>query len=230
MNEYNPEHGTSQGGLSRASRSMQFALSRRSFLSSSLGMAAAVRLSQFGLAAGEARHRRIDVHHHYFPMSQSVNRDWTPAASLDAMEKYDIATAILSAVQYGDQIYDGTEKGTALARSYNDFAAKIVSDHPGRFGLLAVLPLRNQDASLREIEYAFDVLKSGRSWYSEQRGRQMAGRSAFHAGVRRAESTQGCRFHPPIRRKVLPKPGDRRQRRGHRIRLRYDSRGHESAL
>jgi 6-methylsalicylate decarboxylase len=159
MNECDLNCGPPEGSPARGSKTPHLGFSRRSFLRSSLGVACAVRFPGIALAAGEARHRRIDVHHHYFPMSQSVNRDWTPAASLDAMEKYDITTAILSAVQYGDQIYDGTEKGSALARSYNDFAAKIVSDHPGRFGQLAVLPLRDQDASLREIEYAFDVLK-----------------------------------------------------------------------
>ena len=42
----------------------------------------------------------------------------------------------------------------------NEFGARMASDHKGRFALFAVLPLPNIDASLREIEYAFDTLKA----------------------------------------------------------------------
>jgi len=42
----------------------------------------------------------------------------------------------------------------------NEYGAKIVSDHPGRFGLFAVLPFPNATNCLKEIEYAFDTLKA----------------------------------------------------------------------
>jgi 6-methylsalicylate decarboxylase len=113
-----------------------------------------------GQSGGTTNHRRIDVHHHYFPTPAPGNQNWTPALSLEAMDQYGIATAILSGVQYGDEIYDGTEKGAAIARQYNEFAAKVVSDQPGKFGFLAVLPLNNNEASLKEIAYAFDTLKA----------------------------------------------------------------------
>ncbi len=42
----------------------------------------------------------------------------------------------------------------------NEFGARMVSDHKGRFGLFAMLPLPVVADSLKEIEYVFDTLKA----------------------------------------------------------------------
>jgi len=115
---------------------------------------------------------RIDVHHHF--MSQAyidamgVERVASPGSaghaeafsaeqSLAFMEAAGIATAILSVSAPGIDL--GVPQRTAdLARQCNEAQARYVQDHPGRFGFLAILPLPNIDASLRELAYAFDTL------------------------------------------------------------------------
>jgi 6-methylsalicylate decarboxylase len=47
-----------------------------------------------------------------------------------------------------------------VTRQINDYGARLMSDHRGRFRLLAALPLPDVDASLREIESVFETLKA----------------------------------------------------------------------
>ena len=88
-------------------------------------------------------------------------RPWTPALSLEAMDKAGVATSLLSPVQrlVMDSMSDRSERARTLARQSNEFGAQVVRDNPRRFGLLAALPLTDTDGSLREIEYAYDTLK-----------------------------------------------------------------------
>jgi len=117
---------------------------------------------------------RIDVHHHLFPpfyvkaMEEQMRasgftpRAWTPATSIDMMDKHGIATAFVSPVQrlVMDSMGDRSEKARSLARQSNEYAAQMVRDFPGRFGNFAALPLPDTDGSLKEIDYALDVLKA----------------------------------------------------------------------
>jgi predicted TIM-barrel fold metal-dependent hydrolase len=117
---------------------------------------------------------RIDVHHHMFPpfYVKSIEdemkadgftpRPWTPATSLDMMDKAGVATAMLSPVQrlVMDSMSERSEKSRSLARQSNEYGAQLVRDHPGRFGIFAALPLPDADASLKEIAYAMDTLKA----------------------------------------------------------------------
>ena len=103
----------------------------------------------------------IDVHHHIAPAAylresgEGVGRalkTWSLAKSIEDLEGGGIATAILSVTQLSKHIASD-EQRCRLARACNDEAAKIVADHPYRFGMFAVLPLPDIEGSLKEIEY-----------------------------------------------------------------------------
>ena len=149
--------------------------SRRELLKA-LMMAGAGTALPFGasLAQNRAKPGPIDVHHHmtapeYVKAMESEMkatgfnlRPWTPAVSLEAMDKHGVATAMLSPIQrlVMDSMSDKSERARKLVRQNNDYGAKVVSDNPKRFGLFAALPLPDTEGSLKEIAYAFDTLKA----------------------------------------------------------------------
>ena len=88
---------------------------------------------------------------------------WSPEKSLDEMDRNGVATALLSLIQPGVWLGESEqmrEQARKLAREANDYGARLVQAHPGRFGLFATLPLPDAAGSLREIEYALGELKA----------------------------------------------------------------------
>jgi predicted TIM-barrel fold metal-dependent hydrolase len=151
-------------------------LSRRKFLAGAVAAGAAgftaQALAQAPASPSAAPARRIDVHHHMLPPAYIEKRlsigvgegstevsQWTPARTLEQMDRNGIATAVLSLSQPGIK-FDDVEGTRSMLRYCNEYGAQLVRDHPGRFGLFAALPLSDIEGSLRELEYAFDVLKA----------------------------------------------------------------------
>jgi predicted TIM-barrel fold metal-dependent hydrolase len=126
-------------------------------------------------AQGRSGTQAIDIHHHLFARD-AVNAlqanfdngapgplrlEWTPAKSLEAMDRAGVRTAMLSCnIPFGDDPVAVHDRVLRVTREMNDYGARLVSEYSGRFGLLATLPLPDVDASLREIEYAFETLKA----------------------------------------------------------------------
>jgi predicted TIM-barrel fold metal-dependent hydrolase len=151
-------------------------LSRRHFMR---GMAGAAAVAAAGLgkpsgaaaqAAENAKPFRIDVHHHlspptYIAASNAGNfgdplmKNWTPAKSIEDMDRAGVAIAMLSVTTPGLNFISGAA-ARKLARECNEYAAKLVADHPGRFGSFAMIPLGDVEGSLQEIAYALDTLKA----------------------------------------------------------------------
>jgi 6-methylsalicylate decarboxylase len=114
----------------------------------------------------------IDVHHHAVPefyrralLDGGVDSPiagvefppWSVEASLGAMEREGIATAMLSLSVPGVATPD-RDLARRLARQVNEYFAELMAEYPGRFGAFAVIPLPDVDAALAEVAYALDEL------------------------------------------------------------------------
>ena len=85
--------------------------------------------------------------------------NWSVQKTLDDLDKGGVATAITSPTTPQVNFVTDGARAARIARESNEYAKKLESDHPGRFGTFAMLPLPHIDESLKEIAYAFDTLK-----------------------------------------------------------------------
>lgn len=150
-------------------------LDRRHFMAASAAAIGGGAIAGLGPGLGakaiaQPQPLRIDVHHHIAApewvtalrkanLSYPLIDDWTVEKSLEDMDRAGIATAMTSPTT-PQASFLGKDDAVAITRASNDYAKKLTLDHPGRFGLFAMLPLPHIEESLREIEYAFDVLKA----------------------------------------------------------------------
>jgi predicted TIM-barrel fold metal-dependent hydrolase len=144
-------------------------VSRRGLLKGGAALAVASALPG-AVTAQTAAPFRIDVHHHLTPPDYiaavnprvklpSPSLNWSLQKSLDDMDAAGVQTAMLSISTPG--LWFGDAAASAkLSRGCNDYAAKLISDNPGRFGSFAALPMLNADVTLGEIGHAFDTLKA----------------------------------------------------------------------
>jgi 6-methylsalicylate decarboxylase len=145
---------------------------RRTFLGGLAAHGVGILLST-GASAEQTRAaapQRIDVHNHLSPPSyiaelgpkhllSPATLGWTPAKAIEDMDRAGVATSITSITTPG--LWFGDDSiARRLARECNDYAASLVRDHSGRFGMFVALPVPDIEGSLREIEYGLDVLKA----------------------------------------------------------------------
>lgn len=82
---------------------------------------------------------------------------WSVQEHLELMDRHGIAAAMLSMSSPGVHFGDDHD-ARRLAREVNEDAARIVVEHPDRFGFFASLPLPDVDGALDEMAYAIDSL------------------------------------------------------------------------
>jgi len=130
---------------------------------------------------------RIDIHHHLFPPSyadaivklgQPPPPAWTPGNSIEEMDTSGIAAAILS-LSPPNIVFPDAAVARRLARDVNEYGTGLKASFTGRFGLFAVLPLPDIEASLSEIEFALDDLKAEGIGLMTSYGNKWLGDAAF---------------------------------------------------
>jgi predicted TIM-barrel fold metal-dependent hydrolase len=117
--------------------------------------------------------KAIDVHTHFVPQGyrDALARagithpdgfhggipEWSDKSQLAQMDHLGIDTAIVSLSTPGARIGGGIDAAD-VARIVNESGAELLREYPCRFGFFAALPLPDVDASLAEIDRAFDEL------------------------------------------------------------------------
>lgn len=164
------------------------AITRRDFLGA-IGAMGALAASGCATSSMRASPHRIDVHHHISPPpwvaalkkskrdSPPVN-NWTPQRSLDDMDKAGVAISMTSPTLPAVGFL-GPKDAADVARASNEYARKLTQDHPGRFGVFALLPMPHVDETLKEIAYAFDVLRCDGVAFMTSYGDKFLGDKAF---------------------------------------------------
>jgi 6-methylsalicylate decarboxylase len=169
-------------------------LSRRRFVGGAIAMGTAAILPATPAAARERM--LIDTHHHFYPPEyQKLWLDWedqrkiphfagqvawSKAKALEDMDQAGIHVGVLSiASTPGVWFNFDAEKASRLAHDCNEFAAEMMRDYPGRFGLFATLSMLDVDRTLKEIEYALDTLKADGVGLQTNYGDKWLGHAAF---------------------------------------------------
>lgn len=112
------------------------------------------------MSGEQQKNWRIDVHHHVVP--PRFADDSMPIklpdieAQLQSMDHWRIRTAITSLTPR--VILKNLHRLREVARICNEFQARMLLEHPARFGSFALLPLPDVDGALEEITYALDIL------------------------------------------------------------------------
>jgi predicted TIM-barrel fold metal-dependent hydrolase len=170
-------NGISRRKAAAADMRSRAPVSRRHILAGTAAVGATCLLPMCALHGQSARDKVIDTHHHFYPpdyqkawldwedarkIPHFVNQvGWTREKAVEQLDKNGIATGVLSiASTPGTWFGLNAADAGKMVRTCNDYGAEMKRDYKGRFGLFATLSMLDVDATLKEIEYAFETLKA----------------------------------------------------------------------
>ena len=146
---------------------------------------AGVALAAAYLRAAQRPAGKIDVHHHIGPPPGANDTGaggggggrWSPEIAIEEMDRNGVSTGIgfPGPIPFSNNL----DAGRKLAREYIEYGAAIGTDHAGRFGLFAALPMHDVDGSLEEIQYALDYLNTDGFGISTSYGDMWLGDKTF---------------------------------------------------
>jgi 6-methylsalicylate decarboxylase len=175
------EHGHRDG----SALSRQDALTRLAVLGAGTLLASAGSARE---AAAQPARKLIDVHHHVAPDSWLANggtpdearvfKGWSIPRTLEDMDRSGVATAYASITVPGHR-FDAPGAPQRISRECNDYMAGLRTQHPGRFGIFAMMPMPDVAATIAEIGYAYDTLKAEGIGLFTSYGDKYIGNAAF---------------------------------------------------
>ena len=188
-----------------------------------------------GVRAGQAApHRRPShiVPPTWFAAMEVIGRDdfplknWSIAKMIEDMDKGGVATSMTSPTT--PQVTPlGKDVAVRIARESNEYAKKMMADHPGRFGVWATLPLPHIDESLKEIAYAFDTLKVDGIGCMTSYGDKWLGHPMFAPVWEELNRRKATVYTHPTVGQLLRQSGAGRARLRDRVRHRHDAHDRE---
>ena len=168
---------TSQTMICSCENNQEHALDhgKRSFIKSVGGLGVLGGSITSLIAHAQSASPLIDTHHHFYPPEYhkawlewenqrkiphfAQQENWTLQNAIAAMDRAGVTKAILSLASTPGTWFDlPVPEVNKMVKLVNDYGAKLVKDYPGRFGLFAALTMLDVPSTLKEIEYAFDVL------------------------------------------------------------------------